>query len=398
MRYFHALFLILPFSMMACKKGSNAPVNNNAGGNTAQINYTSQLLVLSAAEKVESPWIEVYPDSVYSTMNIGSNMIKAIPKNFEDKVISFYLPKGYMAVFAENPDGTGASASFVAVENSIKANLPSRLRNNISYIRYMKINNPEKKGTCSTSDPSVQAFGAQWHYTWGINRTSFPNQQFVPMTWGKGTCNDENVKLLLERNDIDHLLSFNEPDNSSQSNVPVDTAIQRYKLMQKTGLRLGSPVVTQDEAIVDGKWLPNFMVKAKAQQLRIDYVAVHWYDWGNQNNNAGTDSLTAERVFSRFVAYIGRVRQAYPGYPIWVTEYNANINRSSQVIHKYFMKLSSEWMNNSAFIERYSYFFPNSVPGVTGNTNLTDAGLYWKSLGSTKVFSGNIIQDAIPVN
>ena len=265
----HLVTALLIISLIACKKQSGQPGgsqnnNNNNNGGVQQGNYSGQKLTLSTAEKVVSPWVEISEDSVYSSYGALSSLFKTIPTGFDDKIVSFYLPKGYLAVFAANPDGTGESACFVALDNPIKANLPARLRNNISYIRYIKFNNPEKKGTCSTSDAVVQSFGAQWHYTWAINKPSFTNQQFVPMTWGKGTCTDDNAKYLIERKDVDHMLSFNEPDHATQSNVPVDTAIVRYKIMQKTGLRLGSPVTTQDQAFGAGKWLTDFMAKAQA--------------------------------------------------------------------------------------------------------------------------------------
>lgn len=396
-----ALTCLLLLSLFGCKKG----VEQSAGTTTPvttpvvviQGNYSGQFLTISATEKLASPWVELGADTAYTSYTIASGRFKSIPAGYEDKVVSFYLPKNHQVVFAENADGTGESACYVAKDSAIKANLPVRLRNNISFIRYIDINNPDKKGTASTSEATVKAFAAQWYYGWSIDKLSFADQQFVPMTWGKGTCTDEHVKNLVERNDVDHLLSFNEPDNTSQSNVPVDTAIQRYKVMMKTGLRLGAPVVTQDQAFGTGKWLTNFMAKAQTQKLRVDYLPVHWYDWGNQTNNGATDSLTAEKVFNRFVAYIQNVHQAYPNIPIWVTEFNANSNRTSELVHKYFMKLSTEWMNNTAYIERYSYFFPSSVPATNPDNSLTGAATYWKSLPTVKSLVGNIIGDAVLV-
>lgn len=400
---FFLIGLSLFFTLAACKKSTEqtitpTPTPPPPPVTTPQGNYSGQYLAVSTVENIASPWTELRADSVYSTYNLLSGMVKVIPTGLEDKIVSFYLPKDYMVVFAENNDGTGETATFIAKDSAIKANLPTRLKNNISYIRYIKINNPYKKGTGSTNATAVQNFAAQWYYGWSIDKASFSNQQFVPMTWGKGTCTDAQVKYLVERNDIDHLLSFNEPDNADQSNVPVDTAIARYKIMMKSGLRLGSPVTTQDQAFGSGKWLTNFMAKAVTQKLRIDYVVVHWYDWGNQNNNAATDSLTAERIFTRFTNYMNNVRLAYPNLPIWLTEYNANINRTSETVHKYFMKLSTEWMNNQPFIERYAYFFPTSLPAVnTTDNSLTNAANYWKSLPTTKSLSGNIVGDAILV-
>lgn len=401
MRNLYLLLLPLLIAFAACKKGADQPVNNpnnNNTGGTPQGNYSGTKLTISTGEKVVSPWVELSPDTIYSSVNAISSLYKAIPAGFEDKAVSFFLPKGYMVVFAANFDGTGESVTVVAKDNNIKANLPARLRNSISFVRYMKISNPDKKGTASVNDAAVQAFAAQWYYGWSLNKSSFPDQQFIPMTWGKGSCTDANVKYLVERNDVDHLLSFNEPDNSSQSNIPViDTAIQRYKIMQKTGLRLGAPVTEQDNTFGTGKWLTNFMAQAQLQKLRIDVLPIHWYDWGNQTNNGTTDSLTAEKVFTRFVSFVEKVHQAYPSLPIWVTEYNANPNRSSDVVHRYFMKLSTEWMNSTSYIERYSYFFPAAVPAVLPDNSLTVAGAYWKSLPSSKSLSGNIVADVVLV-
>jgi hypothetical protein len=166
--------------------------------------------------------------------------------------------------------------------------------------------------------------------------------------------------------------------------------------MQKTGLRLGSPVVEQDNAFGAGKWLTNFMSRAQSERLRIDFINVHWYDWGNQTNNAATDSLTAERVFNRFVSYMQKVRLNYPDLPVWVTEYNANINRRSEIVHRYFMKLSTDWMNQTPWVERYAYFFPSTVPATGTDKKLTEVGNYWRSLPAGPVsISADIVSDAI---
>lgn len=388
--------MVLLIPMLACKKNVKPPDNNpgNGNGGNPTGNFSAFRLTISKAEKVGDPKIQLYPDTVYSSYNLGSGLFKALPAEYDDKIVSFRLPKGFMAVFAANYDGTGESVCYVAIDSAINANLPARLRNSISYIRYRAINNPDKKGTASTNDTTVNALGGQWFYGWSLNRSSFTGQQFVPMTWGKGSCTDENVKTLVERSDVDHLLSFNEPDNSSQSNISnMDTATSRYKVMQKTGLRLGAPATTQNQVFGSGKWLTDFMNLAQIKNCRVDFIPIHWYDWGNQTNNQSTDSLTAVAIFNRFVTYVQNVHLNYPKQTIWVTEFNANPNRTSVPVHKYFMKLSTEWMNNTAYVERYSYFFPNSVPAVNADFTLTEAGTYWKSLASAKSFSGNIVSD-----
>jgi hypothetical protein len=397
---FVALLLI---SAMACKKSSSSgggtgggTGGGGTGGTSVGLNngtYSGNKLVVSTALGASTSWLELGFDTVFTEVVIPSGLFKNLPTVVDNKIVSFYLPKGYMVVFAANGDGSGESGTFIAIDNAVKANLPVRLRNNISYVRCIKVNNPDKKGTASTTETTVRALGSQWYYGWSIDKNSWTNEQFVPMTWGKGTATDAQMAYLVGRNDVDHLLSFNEPDNSSQSNVPVDTAIARYRLMVRSGLRLGSPACKEENAFGAGKWLTNFMAQATSANMRVDYVAIHWYDWGNPTASGANDSLTAVGAFNRFRTYVQNVRTAYPTKPIWITEYNANVGRSSVAVQKHFMKMSSEWLNTVDYVERYSFFFETNYSAVSSPGVLSDIGNYWRGLPSTKSFSGNVIGD-----
>jgi hypothetical protein len=403
MRLSQLAISILLLSSVACKKSTDTttapPTGGGTGtgvGNTQPFTGTSNKLVVSTALNLSTSWIELGEDTVFTQIPVSTGLFKNMPTGFDNKILSLFLPKGYMAVFAVNEDGSGESSTFVAIDSAVRVNLPTRLRNNISYIRYIKINNPNKKGTCSVTETTVTALASEWYYGWSLDKNSFTNQQYVPMTWGRTSATDLNVLNLINRKDIDHLLSFNEPDNTAQANISVDTAIARYRVMLRTGLRLGSPACKEENTFgTGGKWLPTFMAQAQTLRMRVDHIAIHWYDWGNFSNNQATDSLTAERVFQRFQSFIQNTRSAYPNMPIWITEYNANVNRSSITVQKYFMKLSSEWLNTLPYIERYSFFFEHNYPAVTTPGVLSELGAYWKSLPSTKSFSGNIFGDAI---
>jgi Glycosyl hydrolase catalytic core len=397
MLYLQIFTLLTLVSITSCKKATEtAASSTNTNPTSGQPGvYSGNQMTISTGLNLVTPLIEIGADTVFSSYNLGSTMVKTIPTGFENKIVSVYIPKGYFAVVAANEDGTGESASFLAIDSAVKVNLPTRLRNNVSFIRYIKINNPDKKGTCAINSTEVQLTASSWYYGWSINRQSFTNQQFVPMTWGKGTATDANAKYLVERSDVDHLLSFNEPDGVDQSNIPVDTALVRYRVMIKSGLRLLSPVTTQGEAFGAGKWLTDFMAISRNQKMRMDGIAIHWYDWGSENNNQANDSLTVSRIMTRFKAYIQSIRNNYPNLPIWVTEYNANRNRLSASLHMLFMKESTEWMNTVPYIERYSYFFPPPIPALNPNNTLSTAAQYWKSLPSPKSLAGNSFGDAI---
>lgn len=386
--------LILLFgsvSFFSCKK-SETPSNTQP---PPVVNNTPFVpgATLAIAKNVDmgNPRVTLNPDTAYSEANGSIPKFKPLPAGFDDAISSFYLPKGYIAVFAENSDGTGESACYVASQSAIQANLPTGLKSRVSFIRYITIPNITKKGVAFTDSNVVKLFNTSWYYGWSLNRPSFGSQQYVPMTWGKGSATIENVAYFYDRKDIDHLLSFNEPDNSGQSNITnIDTAIARYKVMMQSGLRLGAPATTQDQVFGTGKWQTNFMAAAQAQKVRVDFIPLHWYDWGNQNNNQATDSLTAQAVFNRFKTYVERVHTEYPAQRLWLTEFNANPNRTSEVVHKYFMKLSTDWMNTVSYVERYAYFFPSAVPATDALGALTDVAIYWNNIVSPVSFPANI--------
>ncbi len=381
------IFILVSFVgvLFACKKNSTG-----TSPNPTQPFTPGSTLTVAVGKDLAMPRIQLSPDTVYSRTGTGP-MFKPLPTGYDDAISSFYLPKGYMAVFAENSDGSGESFCYVASQSPIKINFAPNLLNKVSFVRYILIDNPTKMGVAYVDSNIIKQFTSSWYYGWSINRPSFGSQNFIPMTWGRTSATVANVDYLVGRKDVNHLLSFNEPDNAGQSNIPIiDTAINRYRIMMQTGLRLGSPAVEQDNAINAGRWLPNFMSAAKAQKLRVDYVALHWYDWGNETSNQATDSLTAVAVFNRFKAYMERARAAYPDQKLWVTEYNCNPSRKNRpVVVKYFMKLSTDWMNATPYVERYAYFL-FGTDALTPTGSLNDVAIYWNSLSSPAVFPVNI--------
>lgn len=368
----------------ACKKSTEGTTNQ-----MPTINSTT--LLISKSKNLAEPRISLSSDTIYSDLASGP-LFKNLPAGWDNEINSIYIPKGYMATFAENSDGSGESSCYVATESSIQLNFSPRLANKVSYVRYIPVNNVTKKGIAYTDSNIVKQFtNAEWYYGWSLNRPSFPGISYVPMTWGRLAASIENVNYLADRKDVNHLLSFNEPDNASQANIPnIDTAINRYRIMMRTGLRLGSPAVEQNNAIAAGRWLPNFMAAAKAQKLRVDFICLHWYDWGNQTQVLANDTLTAEAIFGRFRTYIQNARAAYPDQTIWITEYNCNPSRNSRPnVMKHFMRLSTEWLNTQPYVERYCYFqFNNEAIGSNGLLN--DIALFWNSLSSPKSFLFNI--------
>ena len=264
--------------------------------------------------------------------NISTNDVhvdELIPSNLNDEISSFILKKGYMATFAENNDGSGNSKVFIAAEEDIVIEeLSNYLNNKISFIRVVPWNWVSKKGTAG----DVQYMNNDWFYKWSNNGNSDLDREYTPMAWGKGAADDDNdIEIIKSKYKSTHVLGFNEPDDcNGQSGqygdmCVVDTSLTYYKNLLKSGLRMVSPACRQGAAF---DWLNEFNSKAIEENIRIDVIAVHWYDWASNPENS--PNANPQDAYNRFVNYLESVYELY-GLPIWITEFNANRHRNEWV-------------------------------------------------------------------
>jgi Glycosyl hydrolase catalytic core/Secretion system C-terminal sorting domain len=308
-----------------------------------------------------------------------------VPNGLNDGIKSIALKQGYMATLAANADGTGEGFCYIAAVSDLNVNLAFVLQKKVSFIRVLRLPTTPvlKKGAGATNNDEVAALNVSWFYDWGLNDESTPTREFTPMAWGAGGASDASVNGIIAKNSLTHLLAFNEPDNKGQSNIATNAAVPLYKNLLRSGYRTGSPGCTESQYRV---WLSEFTNLANLDKLRIDFVAVHWYDWGTWLTGLNRNPNPVD-VFNRFKAYINNVYALYQK-PIWITEFNANVNRPPAV-HEAFMKLALPYLDSDPRVERYAYFFGNDVPARSGNA-LTTAGQIYNSHVSTPAFSGNI--------
>ncbi len=305
-----------------------------------------------------------------------------IPDNFNNLTNSFILERGYMATLATNHDGTGKSKVFIASERKIIINnLPDYLKNNISFIRVIPWNWVNKKGTAG----DITYMNNDWFYRWSNNGESDLKREYAPMVWGRGGADEqEDIDILTSKLKSTHVLAFNEPDNCNDQSgqygnmCVVDTAFTFYKNLAKTGMRLVSPACRQNQVF---SWLNEFNQIAQEEEVRIDVIAVHWYDWNSnpqQNPNANPQD-----VFFRFTNYLQSVYDLY-GLPIWITEFNANRYRNEWV-HRQFLELALPYLENLDYVERYSFFPPvtDVADFFDENNNLTWIGELYHNFQSS---------------
>ncbi len=305
----------------------------------------------------------------------------AIPGNLNNSIASFALKRGFMATLARNDDGTGISKVYIASEEDlVLSELPENLKNSISFIRVIPWNWVSKKGIGG----NVTGLDETWHYNWSNAGVSNIERENTPMSWGKGGADDpSDIELYKSKYKTAHVLAFNESDNCEDQSgqygdlCNTDVAVATYENLMKTGLRLVSPSGRENAPF---GWLKEFYDKATAQNVRIDVIGVHWYDWGSNPKNS--PNADPQQVFNRFKNYLQQVYDLYQ-LPIWITEFNANINRTTSV-NKAFMELALPYLESLDYVERYAWFEPFSdvADYYNGNGNYTDVGLFYKNLNS----------------
>ncbi|AQQ10370.1 Beta-xylosidase [Sedimentisphaera cyanobacteriorum] len=300
-----------------------------------------------------------------------------IPNGLDNQAASILLKQGYQAVLGVNVNGTGGSRCYSAYDRDLIVNLPPELAGDVSFVRVLALNFLGKKGVCTGRDSPVNQ---QWFYNWGSGSSSSPEYEFVPMSWGKNGADEmSDIDYYISKPYVTHLLGFNEVDNCEDQSgqwynmCDQTVSIQYFSNLQMAGLRLGSPSCRENAVFT---WLPYFADLAEQQDIRMDFIGVHWYDWGsNPENNTNPNPAN---VFRRFKNYLNRVHTLYKK-PIWITEFNANKFRQ-RPIQDGFLELALPYLEKIGYVERYSYFEPNGGFGTfMEDGELTSTGLIYRN-------------------
>lgn len=290
-----------------------------------------------------------------------------IPNGMDNAARSFILKRGFMATFAINTNGTGKSKVYIASEEDLTIDaLDVALQGNVSFIRVVPWNWVIKKGTGGFYDQ----LNTGWFYNWNNNNNSLPNYEYVPMAWGAGGALPAAISLVTQKKKTTHLLGFNESDNCEDQSGQFNNlcqpavAVAYYENLMSLGVRLGTPAPRENGPTT---WLLEFARIAKERDVRFDFVAVHWYDWGS--NPASSPNADPQQIFNRFKAYLENVYRIYK-LPIWITEFNANPNRGNAT-QEAFLRLALPYLESLDYVERYAYFQPNpqyaTVPQTPAN-------------------------------
>lgn len=188
-----------------------------------------------------------------------------------------------------------------------------------------------------------------WAYNWGSWSASIPSQlEYVPMLWGLGS--DHTGSWVSAANAAissgsTHLLAFNEPDHTGQSNIDPATCAQGYlQYIQPFAgkAKLGAPAVTNGGGSMGLTYLKSFL--SACQGCTIDFVPIHWYG----------DYTEVEY----FKTHIQDAHDAAGGRPIWITEFGATGSDAQQAA---FLEQVIPWLESTGYVQRYAYFYVDGV-------------------------------------
>jgi hypothetical protein len=213
------------------------------------------------------------------------------------------------------------------------------------------------KGVANSPCAARSALNVSWYYNWEQTETEPCSDgrggEFVPMIWGH-TGSEQTAAGIASAvtsfvgHGYQNVLGFNEPDNSSQSNIPVATAISLWPSFRNSAIRVGSPG-TAANASPGQAWFKDFMTRLNADSsLQADFLAVHWYGW-----NVGSCDAKASQLES----YIKWAEGFAGNRPIWITEWGC-LNQSApdaQTVVSFYQAAVAMFAKHPR-IERYSWY------------------------------------------
>jgi hypothetical protein len=268
-----------------------------------------------------------------------------------------------------NLDDTLPSITDSGIDDSMSSDIS--MMNDRSPPPTPEYNGPRKKGIAIHQgsyhwSEKVAAVKPFWSYSWGLKKSRFQPDgiEFVPMKWS-GSLSEEDAEYLREKfamGDIKYLLGYNEPDGESQANMSVDQALELWSELEATGI----PLVSPSPVHYDNEWMVDFMRRADENDLRIDYLAFHWY--------GGTDAQW-------FLDLLDRVYERYQ-LPIWITEFapadwntdSRDNNRMSPEAVLEFMQTVLPELDRRDYIIRYAWFHDYSSKNLWTSALFDDEG------------------------
>ncbi len=207
---------------------------------------------------------------------------------------------------------------------------------------------------------ALSELGVSWFHNLGTNDNNDDTPTGVEYVPRIAHVSDVTASKLAEAKDQGTiLLSFGNP---SKDSVSPEQALSVWPELEKTGMRLGSPV-SQGNPSGQNTWLAQFMDGAKASGYRVDFICVtFWY--------GEFDTALALTQLERLA------RETHEKYqlPVWVLDYSL-VRWSSPAVYptweqqSTFARESVALLESLPFVERYSWYLLPPLDIENGATN-----------------------------
>lgn len=218
------------------------------------------------------------------------------------------------------------------------------------------------KGVANSPCDELERLGATWYYHWGLDGEPCGGAEFVPMIWGGSGLTPDTVSAAVQRvADAGHtaVLGFNEPDRPDQASMTVEEAVALWpSMVANSDIAVGSPATSSAQA--GQEWMREFMTQITDRNLRVDFLAVHWYGWG-----AGSCDPDAAHL-DQYLDWA----ETLPGdLPIWITEFGClNESNPDAATVQAFYEGVVEMLEDHPRVVRYAWF------PWTSNNHLAEDG------------------------
>lgn len=269
-------------------------------------------------------YAELYPNAqhiTYAHNDLGE---------WDNRIVSFKLKRGYWACFANNSDGSGHSRVYIAADDDLTINvLPEGFvthngangtryvdgvdKSFVSFIRVGRWCWSGKKGWSGGSAYEITLANADTYYNWSKNKIwkhsdGFDrlDREFMLIKQNGSAPKYEHMDTI---QGITHVSGFNEPDRPDQANLDVAYAIKDWPNMMRLGYRIGSPCPSTAWT----SWGPNFYKEIERYNYRCDYDVLHMYEY-----------------VANWSSAMNKVNSYNGGRPVWVTEYNNGANWTTE--------------------------------------------------------------------
>src|ERR1039458_6849219 len=166
-------------------------------------------------------------------------------------ISSFKLKRGYQAVFAQSANGKNWSKCYVAQDGDLEIGvLPTTLDKQVQFIYVTPWRWTSKKGIAG--NPGNSWLNLNWWYDWNIDQSSSRDLEYAAIRQSQYW---PGLGQSWQSLGINTVLGYNEPDQASQANLSISTAIGAWGDLLGTGLRVGSPATSDGGP---NSWLMQF--------------------------------------------------------------------------------------------------------------------------------------------